>query len=113
MERAAHVAQIAVERDRSQAALQKAFEEIKNLKDKLYEENLALREEVDQASMFEEIIGTSPALQEVLSRVAKVAPGDSTVLITAETGTARELVARAVHRRSQRAGPRFVVVNAR
>jgi transcriptional regulator with GAF, ATPase, and Fis domain len=111
MERAAHVAQIAIERDRSQAALQKAFEEIKNLKDKLYEENLALREEVDQASMFEEIIGTSPALQEVLSRVAKVACSDSTVLITGETGTGKELVARAIHKRSQRAGRAFVSVN--
>jgi PAS domain S-box-containing protein len=111
MERAAHVAQIAIERDRSQAALQKAFEEIKALKDKLYEENLALREEVDQASMFEEIIGTSPALQEVLSRVAKVAPSDSTVLITGETGTGKELIARAIHKRSQRAGRAFVSVN--
>jgi PAS domain S-box-containing protein len=111
MQRAAHVAQIAIERDRSQAALQKAFEEIKVLKDKLYEENLALREEVDQASMFEEIIGTSLALQEVLSRVAKVAPSDSTVLITGETGTGKELVARAIHKRSQRAGCAFVSVN--
>jgi PAS domain S-box-containing protein len=111
LERAARVAQIAIERDRSQAALQKAFDEIKALKDKLYEENLALREEVDQASMFEEIIGTSPALQEVLSRVAKVAPSDSTVLITGETGTGKELVARAIHKRSQRAGRAFVSVN--
>ena len=111
MERAAHVAQIAIERDRSQAALQKAFEEIKTLKDKLYEENLALREEVDQASMFEEIIGTSSALQEVLSRVAKVASSDSTVLITGETGTGKELVARAIHKRSQRSSRAFVSVN--
>jgi len=111
LERAARVAQIAIERDRSQAALQKAFDEIKALKDKLYEENLALREEVDQASMFEEIIGTSPALQEVLSRVAKVAPSDSTVLITGETGTGKELVARAIHKRSQRSGRAFVSVN--
>ncbi|HWY07858.1 MAG TPA: sigma 54-interacting transcriptional regulator [Candidatus Acidoferrales bacterium] len=111
MERAAHVAQIAIERDRSQAALQKAFEEIKALKDKLFEENLALREEVDQALMFEEIIGTSPALQEVLSRVTKVAPSDSTVLITGETGTGKELIARAIHKRSQRAGRAFVSVN--
>ena len=111
LERAARVAQIAIERDRSQAALQKAFDEIKALKDKLYEENLALREEVDQASMFEEIIGTSPALQEVLSRVAKVAPSDSTVLITGETGTGKELVARAIHKRSQRSRRAFVSVN--
>jgi len=61
--------------------------------------------------MFEEIIGTSPALQEVLSRVAKVAPSDSTVLITGETGTGKELVARAIHKRSQRAGRAFVSVN--
>jgi transcriptional regulator with GAF, ATPase, and Fis domain len=111
LERAAHVAQIAIERDHSQAALQKAFEEIKVLKDRLYEENLALREEVDQASMFEEIIGTSPALKEVLSSVAKVAPSDSTVLITGETGTGKELIARAIHKRSQRAGRAFVSVN--
>jgi len=111
IERAAHVAQIAIERDRSQAALQKAFEEIKALKDKLYEENLALREEIDQASMFEEIVGTSPPLQEVLSRVAKVAPSDSTVLITGETGTGKELIARAIHKHSLRAGRAFVSVN--
>ncbi|HEV8075427.1 MAG TPA: sigma 54-interacting transcriptional regulator [Candidatus Acidoferrum sp.] len=99
------------DRKKADQALQKAFEEIKALKDKLYEENLALREEVDQASMFEEIIGTSPALQEVLSRVAKVAPSDSTVLITGETGTGKELVARAIHKRSQRADRAFVSVN--
>jgi transcriptional regulator with GAF, ATPase, and Fis domain len=99
------------ERKKSNEALRKAFEEIKALKDKLYEENLALREEVDQASMFEEIVGTSPALREVLSRVAKVAPSDSTVLITGETGTGKELVARAIHRRSQRSGRAFVSVN--
>lgn len=93
------------------AALQKAFEEIRALKDKLYEENLALREEIDQASMFEEIVGSSSALQEVLSRIAKVAPSDSTVLITGETGTGKELVARAIHKRSQRAGRAFVSVN--
>jgi transcriptional regulator with GAF, ATPase, and Fis domain len=96
---------------RSDEALQKAFEEIKALKDKLYEENLALREELDQASMFEEIVGSSPALQEVLSQVAKVAPSDSTVLITGETGTGKELVARAIHKRSQRASRAFVSVN--
>lgn len=95
----------------AEAVLQKAFEEIKELKDRLYEENLALREEVDQASMFEEIIGTSPALRDVLSRVAKVAPSDSTVLITGETGTGKELIARAIHKRSPRSGKAFVSVN--
>ena len=64
----------------------------------------ALREEVDQASMFEEIVGSSPALRGVLSRVTKVAPTDSTVLITGETGTGKELIARAIHKRSRRSG---------
>jgi len=59
-----------------------AFDEIRKLKDQLYKENIALREEIDKASMFEEIVGISPALHAVLSRVSKVAPTDSTVLIT-------------------------------
>src|SRR5439155_1690440 len=84
------------------AALEKAFDEIKTLKDQLHRENLALREEIDQLSMFEEIVGASPALQAVLSRVARVAPTGSTVLIVGETGTGKELVARAIHKRSQR-----------
>jgi PAS domain S-box-containing protein len=96
---------------RSEVALQNAYDEIKILKDQLYRENLALREEIDQASMFEEIVGTSSALQRVLSRVAKVAPTDSTVLITGETGTGKELVARAIHKHSQRAERAFVSVN--
>jgi transcriptional regulator with GAF, ATPase, and Fis domain len=93
------------------AALKNAFEEIQILKDQLYKENLALREEIDVNRMFEEIVGSSPALQVVLSRVAKVAPTDSTVLITGETGTGKELIARAVHKRSQRASRAFVSVN--
>jgi PAS domain S-box-containing protein len=92
-------------------ALEKAFEEIKALKDQLYKENIALREEIDKVSMFEDIVGTSPALQAVLSRVSKVAPTDSTVLITGETGTGKELVARAIHRRSHRSSRAFVSVN--
>jgi len=91
--------------------LQKAVEEIRALKDQLYEENLALRDEIDQASMFEEIVGASPALQAVLTWVAKVGPTDSTVLITGETGTGKELVARAIHKRSRRSGRAFVSVN--
>ena len=74
-------------------------------------ETLALREEIDKTSMFEEIVGTSPALQSVLARVAKVAPSDSTVLIIGETGTGKELIARAIHKRSPRAGRAFVSVN--
>jgi formate hydrogenlyase transcriptional activator len=81
------------------------------LKDQLYEENVALREEVDKTSMFEEIVGESPVLQTVLARVAKVAGTDSTVLITGETGTGKELIARAIHKRSQRAARAFVSVN--
>jgi PAS domain S-box-containing protein len=96
---------------RSEAALRNAYEEIKTLKDQLYRENLALREEIDQASMFEEIVGTSAALQRLLSRVAKVAPTESTVLITGETGTGKELIARAIHKRSGRAERAFVSVN--
>src|SRR5260221_3149190 len=83
----------------------------KGIEEKLQQENVALREEIDKASMFEEIVGTSPALKSVLSRVSKVAPSDSTVLITGETGTGKELVARAIHRRSHRASRAFVSVN--
>jgi transcriptional regulator with GAF, ATPase, and Fis domain len=72
---------------------------------------LALREEIDRASMFEEIVGSSPALQGVLSRITQVAPTDSTVLIVGETGTGKELVAHAIHKRSQRSGRAFVTVN--
>src|SRR6478672_7950530 len=79
--------------------------------ERLQQENVALREEVDKASMFEEIVGASPALTAVLSRVSKVAGSDSTVLITGETGTGKELVARAIHRRSRRASRAFVAVN--
>jgi transcriptional regulator with PAS, ATPase and Fis domain len=91
--------------------MKNAFEEIRTLRDQLYKENLALREEIDITRMFEEIVGSSPALQAVLSRVAKVAPTDSTVLITGETGTGKELIARAIHKRSQRSSHAFVSVN--
>lgn len=83
----------------------------KRNQDRTQRENLALREEVDKTSMFEEIVGASPALHTVLARVAKVAPSDSTVLITGETGTGKELIARAIHRRSPRASRAFVSVN--
>ena len=87
------------------------IEDRKRAEERLEQENVALREEIDKASMFEEIVGTSPALQTVLSRISKVAPTDSTVLITGETGTGKELVARAIHRRSNRASRAFVSVN--
>jgi PAS domain S-box-containing protein len=91
--------------------LEKAFEEIKRLKDHLHDENLVLREQIDQAFMFEEIVGASPALKSVLSSIVKVAPTDSTVLITGETGTGKELIARAIHKHSQRSGQAFISVN--
>jgi PAS domain S-box-containing protein len=89
----------------------RAEAEIRALKDQLYRENLALRDEVDRASMFEEIIGSSQTLKTVLSRIARVAPSDSTVFISGETGTGKELIARAVHKRSQRSRRAFVSVN--
>ncbi len=70
-----------------------------------------MREELDKASMFEEIVGSSAALKKVLSCISKVAPTDSSVLITGETGTGKELVARAIHRRSRRSSHTFVSVN--
>ena len=87
------------------------IENRKQAEQRLQNENVALREEIERASMFEEIVGTSPALRVVLSRVSKVAPTDSTVLITGETGTGKELIARAVHKRSQRSSRPFVSVN--
>jgi PAS domain S-box-containing protein len=91
--------------------LKHAEAELRALKDQLFKENLVLRDEVDRTSMFEEIVGTSRALQPALARVAKVARTDSTVLIMGETGTGKELVARAIHRRSARAARAFVSVN--
>src|SRR3984885_1001540 len=78
---------------------------------RLQNENLVLREEVDRTSMFEEIVGASTALSTVLARAAKVAPTDSTVLITGETGTGKELIARAIHKQSRRAHRAFVSIN--
>src|SRR5262249_7256425 len=76
----------------SRQALETAYAEIEVLKDQLQSENVILREEIDKTSMFEEIVGTSPPLRTVLSHVSKVAPTDSTVLITGETGTGKELI---------------------
>jgi PAS domain S-box-containing protein len=95
----------------ARVALENAFEEITRLKDRLHDENLALKEEIAQASMFEEVVGASAALRAVLSRVTKVAPTDSTVLLTGETGTGKELIARAIHKRSRRSSHAFVSVN--
>jgi formate hydrogenlyase transcriptional activator len=87
------------------------IEDRKRAEERMRDENLALREQIDQAFMFEEIVGASPALQTVLSSIVKVAPTDSTVLITGETGTGKELIARAIHKHSQRSGHAFISVN--
>ncbi|HWO30609.1 MAG TPA: PAS domain-containing protein, partial [Candidatus Acidoferrum sp.] len=99
------------EHHRERADLEKAFEEIKRLRDQLHDENVVLREQIDQAFMFEEIVGASSALQGVLFRLMKVAPTDSSVLVSGETGTGKELVARAIHKRSRRSQRAFVSVN--
>jgi transcriptional regulator with GAF, ATPase, and Fis domain len=83
----------------------------KQSQERLQHENVALREGIDRASMCDEIVGTSAALQRVLSLVSKVAPTDASVLVTGETGTGKELVARAIHRQSRRSSRAFVGVN--
>ena len=87
------------------------IEERKQAEETVRNENIALREEVDKASMFEEVVGTSHAIRSVLRRVSKVAPTDSTVLIMGETGTGKELIARAIHKRSNRRNRAFISVN--
>jgi len=83
----------------------------KQAEERTRQENVALREQIDQASMFDEIVGSSPALKTVLSSIVKVARTDSTVLITGETGTGKELIARAIHKGSERAGQSFISLN--
>jgi len=87
------------------------IEERKQAEDRMRNETVALREDILRSSMFEEIVGSSPALRKVLTEVEKVAATDSTVLVLGETGTGKELVARAIHNRSRRAGGAFVGVN--
>jgi PAS domain S-box-containing protein len=87
------------------------IEDRKRAEERLHQENAALREELNQASMFEEIVGSSEPLRKVLSQINKLAPSDSTVLILGQTGTGKELIARAIHKRSKRAGRSFIGVN--
>jgi PAS domain S-box-containing protein len=83
----------------------------KRNEERTHSENVALREEIEHSSMFEEIVGSSEALRRVLGQVSKVAPSDSTVLISGETGTGKELIARAIHSRSNRSTRAFIRVN--
>jgi PAS domain S-box-containing protein len=95
----------------SHKALEDAFAEITALKEQLFQENVALRQEIDETSMFDEIVGKSAALQKVLKEIETVGPTDSTVLILGETGTGKELIARAIHNLSSRHDNAFVKVN--
>ena len=95
----------------SRRALSISVGDGEGLKDQFERENIVLREEIDKTSMFEEIVGASPLLRRLLAHVSKVAPTDSTVLITGETGTGKELIARAIHKRSRRSSGAFVSVN--
>jgi len=83
----------------------------KRAEDRTRNENVALREDIVRSSMFEEIVGSSEALRQVLVQVSKVAPTDSTVLVLGETGTGKELIARAIHNRSKRSNRAFIRVN--
>jgi len=87
------------------------IEQRKQVEERIQNENLVLREQIDRDSMFEDIVGSSEPLRRVLTQVGKVAPSDSTVLILGETGTGKELIARAIHKRSKRAAHTFVGVN--
>jgi len=99
------------EQHQSTKALEDAFTEINALKDQLLQENVALRQEIHEASMFDEIVGKSAALQKVLREIETVGPTESTVLIQGETGTGKELIARAIHNLSKRRESAFVKVN--
>ena len=96
---------------RAQIGLEKAYQEIVTLQEKLRLENLALKEQIADDLPENEMIGSSKALKQVLFQVHKVAPTEATVLITGETGTGKELVAREIHRCSPRAGKPLIVVN--
>lgn len=87
------------------------IEDRKQAEEKMRNENLALREVIADSSMFDEVVGSSESLRRVLSQVAKVARTDSTVLILGETGTGKELIASAIHKRSKRSSRAFIRVN--
>jgi formate hydrogenlyase transcriptional activator len=87
------------------------IEDRKQAEERMRNENIALREEIDRFAMYEAIVGSSEALRRVLSQISKVAPTDSTVLISGETGTGKELIASAIHKRSRRSARAFIRVN--
>jgi len=87
------------------------IEDRKQAEERMRNENIALREEIDRFAMYEAIVGSSEALRRVLSQISKVAPTDSTVLISGETGTGKELIASAIHKRSKRSARAFIRVN--
>jgi formate hydrogenlyase transcriptional activator len=87
------------------------IEDRKQAEERMRNENIALREEIDRFAMYEAIVGSSEALRGVLSQITKVAPTDSTVLISGETGTGKELIASAIHKRSKRSARAFIRVN--
>jgi formate hydrogenlyase transcriptional activator len=93
------------------SALELAYREIAELKDKLAQQKLYLEDEIRGEMDFEEIVGQSSALRHVLNLVETVAPSDSTVLLLGETGTGKELIARAIHERSRRKDRTFVKLN--
>jgi formate hydrogenlyase transcriptional activator len=101
----------AVYRRRTEAELRRRLEEIRELQERLEAENVYLREEVRGGDEFADIVGRSPALKDVLARLSQVAPADSTVLLLGETGTGKELLARALHERSPRRKRAFIKVN--
>ncbi len=96
---------------RAEASLRAALDEVQRLKERLESENVYLQEQIETEHGFEEIVGRSPALRRVLSQVEQVAPRDTTVLITGETGAGKELLARAIHRLSPRRDRALIAVN--
>jgi transcriptional regulator with GAF, ATPase, and Fis domain len=100
-----------LQRLKAEQELRQALTEVESLKNRLHAENVYLQEEIRREHNFEEIVGNSPALLEVLGQVQRVAPTDSTVLVYGETGTGKELIARAIHDRSDRKRHPLVKVN--
>jgi PAS domain S-box-containing protein len=106
-----HQIEIAIKNAKQAEALKEALSEVERLKNRLQAENVYLREEIRTEHNFEEIIGESQALKNVLRKVEQVAPTDATVLIQGETGTGKELVAHAIHNLSPRKDRPLIKVN--